>query len=91
MTSFLTRRTVFTARSTVRNSTENQREAIFTLTGSEKKRREKSNGILKNAYIAHRGLHDGKSIPENSLGAINLAAKKGFVTDFAGFTGTRRI
>lgn len=51
------------------------------MTGSEKKRREKSNGILKNAYIAHRGLHDGKSIPENSLGAINLAAKKGVVTE----------
>ena len=44
-------------------------------------RKKKIRDTLQNAYIAHRGLHDGKNIPENSLAAVNLAAKEGLVTE----------
>ncbi len=29
-------------------------------------------------FIAHRGLHDGKSIPENSILAFEKAVEKGY-------------
>lgn len=38
--------------------------------------------LFKNKYIAHRGLHDGKIIPENSLLAFKKAVEKNYAIEF---------
>jgi glycerophosphoryl diester phosphodiesterase len=38
--------------------------------------------LFKNRYIAHRGLHDGRLIPENSLLAFEKALEKNYAIEF---------
>jgi len=38
--------------------------------------------MFKNKFIAHRGLHDGKVIPENSLLAFKKAIENNYAIEF---------
>ncbi len=52
---------------------------VFLILISPSDRKHPKIGMLRGAYIAHRGLHDkSKSIPENSLSAFEQALKHGF-------------
>ncbi|MDE5990346.1 MAG: glycerophosphodiester phosphodiesterase, partial [Clostridia bacterium] len=43
---------------------------------------EKQTSWLTKTVVAHRGLHDNKTLPENSLGAFENAIQRGYGIEF---------